>query len=737
MAGRAGKLIYVYGVVQGVGFRPFAARLAEQLDIVGHVKNRGGYVELLAAPGAGGQESLRAFLHGLSACPLPGAAVLHVESAPCMVEAERFTILESSPDPGSPVMLPPDFAPCAACMAELADPQNRRAGHPFISCASCGPRYSILEAVPYDRAATTLSAFPLCPDCAAEYGARGDRRRCAQTICCPHCGPRLRFGKLTDQAALAAAADALRAGKLIAVKGVGGYHLAASPFDPAPLARLRSGKHREEKPFAVMFRDLDQVRAYCAVMDEEAELLASPARPIVLLPPAGRAVHPLVSRESAYLGAFLPSSAHQALLVGLTGPLVMTSANRSDAPIATCPDALQGLPLDGVLDHDRPIAAPLDDSVIRPTPQGPVFLRRARGYVPLPLRVPSAAPDSLALGGDLKAAFALRRGDWCYPSQHLGDLEDLANQELFRRQIEHMEKLLQIRPRQVLCDLHPGYASSALAPSFGLPVTRVQHHYAHILSVMGENGLDGPVIGVAMDGAGYGPDHAVWGFEFLLCTRKGYRRDGHLEYTPLQASDESMRNARRSAQCHLLPFGLAERVYPEDPALPLLAAAHRAGVNTLPTSSAGRLFDAAAAILGCGEYNPFEGACATKLEQLATGAADAPALPLPLAEQGDGFILSQGPLWEALTRLRENPPAAARGFHRALADGIVRGAEWMRARHSVSAVALGGGVFQNALLLSLTVPALEAKGFTVYRNQKLPPGDGGLSLGQLTYALDG
>lgn len=732
MAGKSGVLIYIYGIVQGVGFRPYTAELAKKYDIVGHVKNRGGFVEILAAPRAAENDSLRLFLHDLSHCALPGSSILRIEKEPAQVLADDFSILQSSDDDNAPILLPPDFAPCDRCVSELYDSKNRRYMHPFISCTACGARYSIIRDIPYDRETTSMAELSLCKACSDEYNSHDNPRYWAQTVCCNDCGPELIFGNLRGGDALDAAAQVISQDGILAVKGVGGYHLACSPFSETALERLRDGKQRDEKPFAVMFPSLDILKSFCVTDDKTDGLLSSSARPIVLLKPCGQRLHPLVCCQSAYIGAFLPSSAHQMLLLSKCGPLVMTSCNPSGAPIATRTNELSALPIDGVLDHTRPIEVPLDDSVILPHAEGSSIMRRSRGYVPLPSYVKSCMADTLAMGGDLKAAFGIRRGDWCYISQHLGDLEEIKNQELYRGQISHMTRLFRTEPERIVCDLHPGYFSSAIAQEFSVPVSKIQHHYAHILSVMGEHGLDEPVIGISLDGVGYGEDNNIWGFEFLKCTRHGFTRVGHLRYTQMPASDQTMRDARRAAMCHLISVGAEDMLFENSPEIRVLKAAQSAGINTVKVSSAGRLFDAAAYILGCGDYNHFEGQCAVALEKLASSASAAPALSFPIVDTASGFELDTSQLIDALIHGRENAAETAYAFHASICDAIVAGAHKMRDMYGINTVALSGGVFQNALLLTMSCAKLRDAGFKVYRNEKYPSGDGGLALGQLT-----
>ncbi len=690
-------------------------------------------MEVLAAPAAE-DGSLRLFLHDLCTCTPPGSVVIHTQEEEKTVEAQGFEIAESQPEENSPVMLPPDLAPCDECVSELYDSSNRRYRHPFISCTACGARYSIINSVPYDRITTTQSELSLCSKCLEEYTCEDDRRLCAQTVCCNDCGPKLSFDGKSDFAAIEAAAENLKSGGVIAVKGVGGYHLACSPFDGDALTRLRRGKKRDEKPFAVMFPSLEVLEQYCVTDENSRSLLRSSARPIVLLKSGAKTLHPLVCRDSAYVGAFLPAAPHQMLLLDLTGPLVMTSGNLSGIPIATDAAQLINMDIDGVLDHDRKINVPLDDSVILPHTLGSSFVRRSRGYVPLPVHVKSSGRDALAAGGDLKACFGLRRGGWCYISQHLGDLEELANQQLYRTQIEHMCSLFKINPTHVVCDKHPGYFSTSIVAELGLPVRMLQHHYAHILSAMAENDFDGECIGIALDGTGYGEDNNIWGFEFLKCSHKSFERLGHLKYTSMPASDSSMKNAYSSAVCHLMNFDLADKVFPDSTDLRIMRAARSAGINFMKTSSAGRLFDAAAYLLGCGEYNHFEGQCAQSLEKLASSCSDAPELTLAVEDMEKGFVLNPTPLFDALVNGSATPAEKALGFHRAIARAIAEGACKIRDMCGITTVALGGGVFQNVLLLKLTVELLNSHGFRVIRNKDYPCGDGGLALGQLYWS---
>ena len=715
----------VFGVVQGVGFRPFVAGCAKKYKISGHVKNCGGYVELLAE---GRAAQLRLFTHDLSAFP----GVLRIEEIPAGKEAlSGFSIVPSSAGDALPPMLPPELPVCEACLRELRDPENRRYRHPFISCAACGARYSVVTDIPYDRERTSMAAFPLCAVCEKEYAALSDRRHFAQTICCHDCGPRLHFGALTDQAALSAAIAALRRGEVIAIKGVGGYHLAALPTDEGAIRWLRDYKARPDKPLAVMFRDVAAVREQCELSREEEALLCSNARPIVLLRRKNCAFSPLIWRESAYLGAFLPYTGYQHLLLDALDALVLTSANRSGEPMLfedAKMRAVSGVP---ILWHEREIQTPLDDSVVAVCQDEPLVYRRARGYVPLPVQAKTGAP-AFAAGGDLKASFGYSKNGNLYLSQYLGDLAVCGNMERWERERVRMARIFDLRPQYAVCDLHPGYLSAQRCAELAIPTFRVQHHFAHTLSVMAEHGCES-AIGVSFDGTGYGTDGTVWGGEFLLCNRHEFRRFGHLARFLLLGGDDAARDARKSALGALYACGETENVL-HDARHPVMLAALREKINTVETSSAGRLFDAVSALLGLCMENRFEGACGEAVERAAMQARGA-ALPMPLREKNDGFDIAIDALLAALLKPGDAAEKAF-GFHAGLALAVRDGAAWIRARTGENTVALSGGVFQNRLLLTLTTEALRDAGFRVLRNRTVSPGDGGLALGQLYWTKE-
>ncbi|MBQ8383447.1 MAG: carbamoyltransferase HypF [Clostridia bacterium] len=732
------RTLTLRGLVQGVGYRPFVRGEAIARGVTGSVQNIGGGVRVRAF---GTKEALDDLVGCLLSSPPLGTVYLNTEIGDLteVAPAERpaaFTIAES--DVGDLLsVVSPDIAPCAECERELNDPTSRRYRYPFQSCAICGPRYSIQTALPYDRIDTTMKEFPLCDACEREYHDPVDRRSYAQTIACKDCGPRLSFypagaaAPVTgDDAAIEAALAALRSGEIVAVKNNGGFHLACLADDAAAIRTLRAIKGREEKPFALLFADLAAVEAVAKVSETEAALLSSTARPIVLLEPKGTTFPPEASGESLLIGAMLPSTPLQ-MLIAEAGVLVMTSANRSGEPIFTefapLAEWLGGRA--AILTHDRPIVTPQDDSLLFVENGKPCFLRRSRGYAPLPIGIdPSANAPTVAMGGDLKAVFALQKDGQVYLSQHTGDLADLPIRRVWEDLQTHLSKLLGITPVRAVCDLHPGYFSRAAAERAatvcGLPVAYVQHHHAHIASVMAEHRLS-RVLGFAFDGTGYGEDGIVWGGELLLCEGSEYRRMAHLLPLPMPRGDEGAKDALRLARFHLAGAG----ALPETPEETTVTAAVKAGVG-IPTSSVGRLFDAASAILGICRKNTYEGRAAILLENTATLWKGDPApLPLPL----EGEIWRSDLLLLALREgVRKGAPvgALALGFHQAVANAVCEAATVFAKVCDCTDVALSGGVFANRLLLRLCRERLEAAGLTVYRNEKVPVGDGGIALGQ-------
>jgi hydrogenase maturation protein HypF len=758
-------VIRVEGIVQGVGFRPFVYSMATRLGLTGLVGNDvdGVFAEVEGSPSA-----VAEFLRALERDAPPLARVERVTAtriAP--LGTPSFEIVASDPVGRRRTLIAADSATCDDCLRELADPADRRFRYPFINCTNCGPRFTIVRDVPYDRPLTTMAGFPLCEQCAAEYHDPANRRFHAQPTCCPACGPRLTLldatGKPQDtggkpanparpDAALQLAARLLRAGRIVAVKGLGGYHLAADAASEEAVAALRARKHREDKPFAILATDLATARRLCQVDDAAASLLESPARPVVLLPRRPEAdVAASVAPGNRQLGIMLPyTPLHQLLLAAVGRPLVLTSGNVSDEPIAYRDgDALErlGRIADAFLTHDRPIHTRTDDSVARAVGGRPVLIRRSRGYVPEPIRVSGGFPRPvLACGAELKNTFCLAKGRHAFVSHHIGDLENAETLQSFTEGIEHFSRLFDIAPQAVAYDLHPEYLSTKYALDLdGVDLIGVQHHHAHIASCLADNGIDGsaagPVIGVAFDGTGYGTDGTIWGGEFLIATPADFRRAGHLAPVPMPGGAAAIRQPWRMAAAYLDAAGLGGAVAGLEVTRrnaarwETIIAMARRRFNAPLTSSAGRLFDAVAAILDLRDEISYEGQAAIALEQLADqkekGAYGA------TSEPGDPFLMNGTDLFRAATEDLKAGVAreiiAAR-FHNGLARLIRDGCVLLRERSGLDTVALSGGVFQNQLLLRRTVSGLENTGFTVLQHSRVPCNDGGISLGQAVVA---
>lgn len=736
--------IRVYGMVQGVGYRPFVAELAEKLGITGKVKNAGGIVEIDAS---GEQKAMEEFLRRLCiSCP-KGARVDNVEkkavTASEFLPEQGFLIEESIAAEESMRFLPPDLATCEACERELFTPGNRRFHHPFISCALCGPRYSILKQVSYDREHVTMDVFPMCEDCAGEYQRPHDRRRHAQTICCPDCGPELsgiagayldgiflgNAEKDTGEEALEEAIYQIRNGGIVAVKDIGGFHFVFLP-ENQPAERLREMKHREAKPFAVCFPSLESVSEYCTVTMEEEKLLCSPARPIVLLD-WHRPLPEGILKGSSRIGAMLPCNPLQMLLTKELGPLVMTSGNRGNEPIITHTAQMNSLMKEGcpdyILTHNRRILSPLDDSIYQVVSVSKgrhitQIIRRARGIVPEPIILKEELiNEKFAAGSDLKAVFAYGKGKAAYLSPHFGDLIEYSCVQAREHEMDRMKELFCFKPKESAGDLHPGFLSAEGVQR------RVQHHYAHILSVMAEHGLSGPVLGLAFDGTGYGTDGRIWGSEFLLCSRECFEKVSSLRPVVLPGGDAAARYPSYASAAYLRAEGISS-------GNPVTDAALEKGIHTFENCSMGRLFDAASALLtGCRE-NSYEGQGAAELELLAEQAKEAypltlPRIPLEGMTFGDGPALIKA-IYEAVGE-GVDPAELALGFHLAVADFAVRMADSIARDKEIRQIALSGGSFVNRILLREIVPPLLERGYEVFCNEKVPCGDGGIALGQL------
>ena len=777
------------GTVQGVGFRPFVYGLAVRLGLTGLVGNdaAGVFAEVEGPPAA-----VDEFLATLTGSPPPLARIDEVTTIPVPPRGPGgppgFTIVASDAAGPRTAQVSPDTAPCADCLRELADPADRRFCYPFINCTNCGPRFTIVRGVPYDRPQTTMAAFAMCERCAAEYADPADRRFHAQPVCCPDCGPRLRLcgpdGQDLPGEPIAAAAALLRGGAVLAVKGLGGFHLAVDAASEPAAAALRGRKHRAEKPFAVLVADLAAARALADLDPASEALLTSIQRPIVLADRRpGAAVASAVAPRTRQLGLLLPYTPLHHLLIRATGrPIVLTSGNSSDEPIAYRDEEmlprLSGL-ADAFLTHDRPIHIRTDDSVARSAGGQAALIRRARGYAPapLPLPVPARRPV-LACGAELKSTVCLARGGSAIVSQHLGDLENFETLRSFTETIEHLGRLFGITPQVVAHDLHPGYLSTQYAAGRdGVTLLGVQHHHAHIAACLADNGERGPVIGVAFDGTGYGTDGTLWGGEFLLADLVTARRAGHLAAVPLPGGEAAIREPWRMAAVYLSrafggapPPGLAVAGRNQRRWDAVLAMAGR-GINAPVTSSAGRLFDAAAALLGVRDTISYEGQAAIELEQLAdpgeTGcylaglsASTASSanersfgnMPRPTNERsfgnarkptnersfGDGLLIVSGAdlIGAAAGDLAAGiaPGLIAARFHNGVAAAIVAVCERLRDSHGLGTVALSGGVFQNLLLTGRAVAGLTASGFRVLVHARVPCNDGGISFGQAAVA---
>ncbi|OQR66008.1 carbamoyltransferase HypF [Streptomyces maremycinicus] len=769
------RRVTVRGVVQGVGFRPYLYGLATELALAGHVTNtpEGVVVEVEGTASAVARFCDRI---ALQAPPLARVESVHHHELP-PVGGTAFTILTSRTGGPARTLVSPDSATCADCLAELADPADRRYRHPFVNCTHCGPRFTIVTGVPYDRSHTTMAGFVLCPDCAREYADPADRRFHAQPVACPACGPRLRLlvtasddGTGTDP--VTGARALLSAGAVLAVKGLGGYHLACDATNEAAVARLRGRKARGDKPFAVMARSVADVEHLVRPGPEERDLLEGGVRPVVLLrrrpdpvyAPGAPCPAEAVAPRSPDLGVMLPYTPLHQLLFGLPGDpegprlLVMTSGNVSGEPIVTddC-EALERLaPLaDAWLTHDRPIHVPCDDSVVRVCDGEPLVIRRSRGYAPLPIDLPLPVRPALAVGGDLKNVFCLGEGRRGWLSAHIGDMDDLGTQRAFESAVAQLESLTGVRPGVLAADRHPGYRSARWADraAAARPVVRVQHHHAHIAAAMAEHGLDGtrPVIGVAFDGTGHGDDGAVWGGEFLLADYDGFSRFGHLAYVPLAGGDAGVRRPYRMALAHLRAAGIdrsddlaCTAACPPDE-LRVLEQQLERGLHCVPTSSMGRLFDAVSSLAGVCHHAGYEAQAAVELEGAAlrapAGDQEAYAFGLrisgPSRAEGGAVRADPAPVLAAIVAdLRAGVATAliAARFHRAVTGLVHRMCARARAEHGLDTVALTGGVFANTLLSSACATALREDGFTVLRHRLVPPGDGGLALGQLMVA---
>jgi len=741
----------VFGVVQGVGFRPCVFRLAVGLGLKGWVENAGSGVEIhVEGPAAlVGKRFADALRRGLP----PLAKIEKLTLHPATVKGFRSFRIRKTREAGGFVFISPDIATCSECLEEVSTPGERRHLYPFTNCTNCGPRYTIVRDLPYDRPRTTMAGFPMCPDCLREYEDPLDRRHHAQPIACPACGPRLtlrdaRTGRKL-RGAIPEAAAMIRAGKVLAVKGLGGFHLVCDPFDRKAVARLRRTKARRTKPLALMARDVDVVERYAIVGPAERRLLLSPRRPIVLL--KKKADIPLIAPHLDEVGFMLAYTPLHGLLLESLELVVATSSNAKDAPIMKDEEeGIRGL-CDAVLTHDRPIAMRADDSVVKVAAGRPLFVRRARGYVPYPQAVPEAlriTAPVVAFGGELKSTISLYKDGYVVTSQFLGDLDDYRNFGYFEETLGHLLRLFGVKPAAVVSDLHPDFRTTRYAERTGLPHFRVQHHYAHVLAPLLEHGHmpRRPVLGVALDGYGYGQDGEAWGGEFLLADYRRYERFASFRSVPMPGGDLAAREPWRMALAYLDEgFGAAIPDLPilrgigERRAAAVLAMA-RTGIRSPRGSSCGRLFDAVSFLAGTAPGRmEFEAEAAMRLEA-AAGRSTRRTYPIPIAAAGTGrpLEISFGPLVRALVRdlLNGIPvPAISARFHDSLAKLILRVAERARAERGTGSVSLAGGVFLNRKLLERTEELLGRAGFRVFRPLAYSPSDESLSVGQIAWAL--
>lgn len=743
--------LQITGTVQGVGFRPFVYRVATALGLRGCVWNSPAGVVIEAEGPAGALAELRQRLES-DAPPLARLAAIDVVELP-PAGLGPFCIAGSQGGAERAALVPPDAALCPECRAEVLAPEDRRYGYPFTNCTHCGPRFTIVRALPYDRPQTTMAAFPLCPDCTREYHDPRDRRFHAQPVACPRCGPRAWFigagGTCTGEWA-PAFAGAIQAGQVVAVRGLGGFHLTCAAHDPEAVARLRQRKRRPDKPLAVMARDLAAVRRYCHLSAAEEALLASPAAPVVVLQRRADAPLPAELAPGARtLGVMLPYTPLHLLLLAAAGTdlLVMTSGNRSGLPLARDnEDAMAELAdvADAFLLHDREIANRCDDSVLRVVDGAPLFYRRSRGYVPVPIPVPAPAPGhhptALGAGGEMKNAFCLVTGGQAFLSQHIGEMDVREGQAFFREALARLSRFLEVTPEVIGYDPHPGYQVSRLA--LGLPGTHcpVQHHHAHLAAVLAEHGVVEPAVGIILDGTGYGDDGTLWGGEILAGDLRTCRRVAHLGYLPLPGGERAIRQPWRTAVSALaLAYApdeaerLAEALFPGRPARAVLGMV-RERLNSPPACGAGRWLDAAAALLGLCLDSTYEGHAATALAEAATGLA--PAAPYPWRQEGKTLDLLPAVRALVADRLNGVPaPAAAARFQLTVATATATAAAGAAAAAGCQRVALGGGVFQNPDLLVQVRSLLQSRGLQVLIPRQVPPGDGGLALGQAVVAL--
>lgn len=745
----------IRGAVQGVGFRPFVYRLAAELELSGWVNNtaRGVFIEV-----EGPREKLDQFLLRVEREKPAISFIQSLESSFADPAGYAGFEIRKSEGGEKTALVLPDIATCPECIREIFEAGNRRFGYPFTNCTNCGPRYTIIESLPYDRPRTTMKKFTMCAACEREYRDPGNRRFHAQPNACPECGPQLELWSMTGAvlarrtAALEEAAEAIRQGKIVGVKGLGGFHLMADARNEAAVLTLRRRKHREEKPFALMFPAAEDVLRECELTPLEERLLRSPESPIVLVQRRSSGASALadsVAPGNPMLGVMLPyAPLHHLLMRRLGFAVIATSGNLSDEPI--CIDEHEAVErlrdiADLLLVHDRPILRHVDDSIVRVMAGRQMVMRRARGFAPLPVMLEEEMPTVLGVGAHQKNTVALSVGRQVFLSQHIGDLETVQASMAFERVVESLEDLYEVKPQIVACDLHPNYISTEYANRVSKHPVRVQHHYAHVLACMAENGVKAPVLGVAWDGSGWGPDGTVWGGEFLKIDEYRYARVARLRRLRLAGSERAVREPRRCGLSVLFE-ALGEQAFEREELNPvqafspadrkIVAAMLRQGLNSPWTSSVGRLFDAVASLTGVRQISRYEGQAAMELEWLAMQSSESGAYPFEINAAANGAAeaeLDWAPMVRGLLAdviLKTGQETMARKFHNTLAEMIAR----VAGEHAGVPVALSGGCFQNRLLTELTVARLEAEGVKVYWHQRVPPNDGGIALGQVVAA---
>lgn len=736
--------IKIFGIVQGVGFRPFVKNLADAQKIVGTVANRGSYVEIFAQ---GTNFALKNFLHDLKTKNPPRSAILKVDVSEIPDENfSDFKIIESAHEVGD-IFVSPDISTCEACKNELFDPKNRRYLHPFINCTACGPRLTILENMPYDRERTSMKVFPMCKNCAEEYFSPENRRFHAQPVCCNDCGCEIFLlnSNFRGHDAIKHVRKLIFDGKIVAIKGIGGFHLACDAKNFSAVQKLRESKTRPTKPFAVMFRDVESVKRECFLTDEQKNYLDSPQKPIILLEkvPNGQ-ISANVAPEINKIGAMLPYTPLHMLIFDFPNDeiknfpdaLVMTSGNPSGVPISIDDDDAQenfGF-CDAILTHNRKILLRADDSVMDFVENRPSMIRRSRGYAPLPIFYESAKKiQVLAIGGELKNTFCLAKNNFLYVSPYIGDVGDLRTVEVLEKSIERMKNLLEIAPNVIICDKHPKYQTVALAEKlseeFNVPLLKIQHHYAHILSCMAENNFHGEVIGVAFDGTGFGDDKTVWGGEFFICDMKNYVRAAHITKFLQIGGEKSAREGWRIAFSMTNSDIASELKLADEKNLLGMKFLLENRLNCVESTSVGRLFDAVAAILGICKVSTYEGEAAMRLQAFAERSTK---------NFSPKFMTTDEIFSEIVTRRLdgENICDSARFFHESLAEFTAQTVLELNHRTKIKNVALSGGVFQNSLLNSLTAEKIRRHGLKILCHSMIPANDGGICLGQAIHALN-